>query len=273
MHTTPIFIGGLMKSGTTLLRALVSNHSGIFGGLETFWFSDRFAARFHDGASETIHRLFGFFDVPVSEHAALYRQGDDAPAFFNRFMNHCTRRAGKRRWVEKTPDNVRHLDLIQQHWPGSRFLHVIRDPRDVYASWKRNNKYDLATFLAHVAAVEEAAGDRLGRSGDTYMEVHYEDLVTRPEEIMRRVMTFLEESWEDAVAVNRKGREEFDKVRGLTGKASPTLDSLSKPIFTDSLGRWPQILSSKEIETIETQTAEYGRKSGCFQSPVNEESS
>lgn len=37
-NNSPIFIGGQMKSGTTLVRALLSQHPNIFGGLETHWF-------------------------------------------------------------------------------------------------------------------------------------------------------------------------------------------------------------------------------------------
>ena len=36
--TSPIFIGGLFKSGTTLLRAMLGQHSAIASGLETQWF-------------------------------------------------------------------------------------------------------------------------------------------------------------------------------------------------------------------------------------------
>lgn len=38
VNNAPIFIGGLYKSGTSLLRAMLGQHSNIASGLETFWF-------------------------------------------------------------------------------------------------------------------------------------------------------------------------------------------------------------------------------------------
>ncbi|MDZ7696604.1 MAG: sulfotransferase [Deltaproteobacteria bacterium] len=49
---SPIFIGGLYKSGTSLLRAMLSQHSSIVGGLETFWFDLDFS-----GKTQSIHNV------------------------------------------------------------------------------------------------------------------------------------------------------------------------------------------------------------------------
>jgi len=264
MHD-PIFIGGLMKSGTTLLRALIANHSQIFGGLETHWFAPDFQAHFREIDHPATARLFGFFDVPHGVHAELVEDAADGTDFFAAFMDYCTRRAGKQRWVEKTPGNVNHLATILARFPGARFLHVLRDPRDVYASWKKNDKYDLDTFLDHALGIEACLASRLGHDDAVYREVSYEALVRDPEAEMRAVTAFVGAPWEDAVARNDKGEAEYRKVLDLTGKASATLESLAKPIFTDSIGRWRDLLSAEEIDRIEDRLAGYIAKTRCLE--------
>jgi len=260
----PIFIGGLMKSGTTLLRALTANHAHIFGGLETHWFALEFQEHYRDPEAPAVNRLFGFFDVPLAEHARLVAGTVDGTEFFGRFMDLATQRAGKQRWVEKTPGNVLHLGTIFARFPGSRFLHMIRDPRDVYASWKKNGKYDLDIFMEHAKRIEGCLSTRLGAGDAGYKEVRYEDLVRDPETVMRMVMAFLDEPWEEAVAVNDKGREEYERVLNMTGKASATLASLSKPIFTDSMGRWRDLLTAAEADRIVTGLSSYIEKTNCL---------
>lgn len=260
----PIFIGGLMKSGTTLLRALIANHSHIFGGLETHWFALDFQENYRDPESAPVKRLFGFFDIPLEQHRVLIEGTADGTDFFGRFMDFAAERAGKQRWVEKTPGNVLHLGSIFARFPGARFLHMIRDPRDIYASWKKNNKYSLDIFIEQTQGIEGCLSTYLGGGDASYKEIRYEDLVRDPETVMRMVMAFLEEPWEDAVAINDKGREEYDRVLEMTGKSSATLESLSKPIFTDSMGRWREILTENEADRIVAALPNYIEKTHCL---------
>lgn len=260
----PIFIGGLMKSGTTLLRALVANHPQIFGGLETHWFGDEFRKHWRDADAPSVSRLLNFFEVAPSAYADLLDGCADPFVLLGRFMAHCAHRSGASRWVEKTPGNVVHTDLIEQHWPDALFIHVIRDLRDVYASWKKNQKYDLDRFVSDVHAITDHLGPRLGNPAGAYHEVRYRDLVLEPRATMEEVITFIGEPWVDGIEINRKGREEHDRVKATTGKSSPTLDSLAKPIFTHSLGQYETILSSEECSRIENELSDYIAKTKCF---------
>ena len=162
--------------------------------------------------------------------------------------------------MEKTPGNVNHVDTILKRFPGCCFLHVLRDPRDVYASWKKNGKYDLDTFINHALAIEADLGDRLGHDDARYREVSYEALVADPRAEMMAVMAFIGAPWEEAVAHNHKGKREYEKVLDLTGKVSTTLESLAKPIFTDSIGRWQELLTGGEVARIEAELAGYIEK-------------
>jgi hypothetical protein len=264
MSAGPIFIGGLMKSGTTLLRAMLGRHPGLFGGLETHWFTADFAQGWRDARSPSITRLLAFFDMDEADHEAVAAGAGDAAGYLDAFMARCAARAGKPRWVEKTPGNVLHLDAIAARWPGARVLHMIRDPRDVYASWKKSHKYDLDRFLADAAAIERALGDRLGTSDAGYLEVHYEDLVRAPRAAMEAVLAFAGEPWADGIDDYQGTAGEYEKVERVTGKASPTLASVARPIFQDGVGQWRAVLTAEEVAAIESRLGDYAARTGAY---------
>ena len=253
--TAPIFIGGLMRSGTTLLRVLVARHSAIFGGLETFWFDPEALARWREPDGPRQRLLREFFEVGAADFERLKAGRADGVAFFDAFMDFCAHRAGRRRWVEKTPDNVLHLDLIRRHWPDATFLHVRRDLRDVYASWKLNKKASLAGFIEKVHAVQAAVGPLAGRRTDFYMEVAYGALTAEPARTMREVCAHVGETFEPAMTEYPGDDVEYTKVKQATGKESTTLRSLTRPIFRDSVGQWRQVLAPDEVATLERELA------------------
>lgn len=86
--------------------------------------------------------------------------------------------------LEKTPENAKHIPLIKHLVPDARFIHIVRDGRDVVASlvaasssWGgRWAPADLraaaAMWREHVLGARSAAGD------DRYIEVRYDDLLT-----------------------------------------------------------------------------------------------
>ena len=249
-----------MKSGTTLLRSLLSNHSHLFGGLETHWFEQSFIDFYRDPSSPVIEKLLAFYGMSRADYNAILSIEEKPLNVFTLFMDCNTRRAGKRRWVEKTSGNLNHTKLIRKTWPDARLIHIIRDLRDVYASWKRNKKYDLDTFVRHVNQVEAGLGSLLGTANEWYLELRYESLVADPVRVMGKIIQFVGEEWEDAVAINSKGREEFHTVLNITGKASGTLDSLSKSIFSSSVGSWKKTLTTEEEEKLKILTKSYREK-------------
>ena len=82
MSRAPIFIGGMFKSGTSLLRAMLGQHSAIASGLETYWFDWSWSARESDNMKMMYGRLAHFFDMSVAEVSAMARrsQGLDGGA-------------------------------------------------------------------------------------------------------------------------------------------------------------------------------------------------
>lgn len=256
-NTSPVFIGGLMKSGTSLLRKLIASHPRIFGGLETFWFSEDFVKNWKETEAKRIKWFIKFYNITEKEYFEYVDKANDAYHFFDLLMDYLTKRAYKNRWVEKTPDNAKHIDLIFKKWPTSKFIYVSRDLRDCYASWKKNKKYNLSRFSKDLNIIE--AQLLCFWNDDRLLHVKYEDLVTDTENVLKEVFTFLNEEYIQGLEQYSGDDSDYKKVKNVTGKESSTAVSLSKPIFTSSIGQYNEILEEGEVSLIESKFQSYKR--------------
>jgi hypothetical protein len=258
----PIFIGGMFKSGTTLLRAMLGQHSAIASGLETYWFDWDWSQRDSAEMRHTLERLAGFFDMSAEAVIASARSAATPEAFLSALMDELARKEGKSRWAEKTPGNIAHIDRIWKAWPDAQVVHIIRDPRDIFASLVEAKKWDSATEFADRWAETIGRGERLLAElkppARSYMAIRYEDLIVVPEATMRRVMAFLREPWEPQVAAFGGRSEDFEKVLEATGKASTTLERLKEPLTGERVGIWPQVLSQAQLAEIRQAVAARG---------------
>ena len=117
----------------------------------------------------------------------------------NAIFTEYAKRKGKVRWGDKTPSHVMELDVIWKLFPDCRVVHLVRDGRDVALSMRR-----VDWGSSHIPRVAEnwrwmtTLGRKMGAFlGDRYCEVHYEDLVTKPEETLRSICAFLEEPYHE----------------------------------------------------------------------------
>ena len=121
----PIVLGGCGRSGTTLLRMMLDSHRRICCGPE----SSLFRRRALD--PEALADRFGF---PREAVRAIYEASRSRPAFIEGFAALCMQQAGKQRWAEKTPRNISRIGEVFRWFPEARFIHVLRDGRDVACS-------------------------------------------------------------------------------------------------------------------------------------------
>lgn len=256
----PIFIGGLMKSGTTLLRALLGQHPRLYASFETHWFEEAIRDGWQHPDSKRMGLLLSLLNINEREYSEICEEKRRRPnrEFIDVVMQFCTEREGKARWVEKTPDNIRYWSLIREIWKEPTLIHVTREYKDIYASWKVRRGDSLETFLAAAKRAYDDIRPLMGRESPGYFEIDYLDLVRNTEDTMRRVLKILGEEWTASCATLdvEHGRQERTKFKELMGRESWTFVSLSKPIFEDSIGQWREHVSSDEAARIESELAE-----------------
>lgn len=262
----PIFIGGLMKSGTSLLRVLLGQHPQIFAGFETHWFEDAIRRDWADPDSRRMGFLRDFFELDDETYARLCAAKSSAPdrEFIDIVLCEAAARAGKPRWAEKTPANIRHWPLIQSLWPDAKLIHVTREYRDCFASWKARRGDSLDEFLESAKHAYDAIDPLLGTTTESYMEIDYTELVGDTETAMRRVLAFCELAWDARCAAidTEATSRERDTVKQVTGRDSKTSISLEKPIFRSSVEQWRDLITTEEARTVRAELAPYYERLG-----------
>ena len=245
--SSPIFVGGCGRSGTTLLRVMLDSHPNICCGPESNLLID-FKATSIVGLAEK----FAVDEGCVRRCAA---QSTYRPQFIDAFLGSVARRQGKARWAEKTPRNVRELKYLFDNFPNARFIHVLRDGRDVTCSLRTHPKFKafggeiVPTGVRHdyVDCVDRWVKDvSMGlewRSDQRVLEVKYEDLVSAPRAEMQRILDFVGEPWDESVLAHTT---QNGVLRDTT--KYPNNQKANESIKKDSIGRWRADLSGDEQE-------------------------
>ena len=251
---TPIIIGGCGRSGTTLMRVILDSHSQIACGPESNVFPS--PNRLNPG-SPGAEKLAKKFDLSSSEMRRLLESSATRAEFAERFFAAYRDQAGKPLWADKTPRNVQVMPYILEHFPEARFVHVIRDGRDVVCSLRTHPRHrvidgqivKLDTWNPIedcVARWVKDVGDGLAYRGDPrYYELKYEDLVTDTEGTLRGLFEFLQLDWEPAVmSFHEVQSSSRDPVKFAQNPEA------TKPLQSSSIGRWKKDLTGDDLDYV-----------------------
>jgi hypothetical protein len=260
----PFFVGS-GRSGTTLLRAMFDSHPAMAVPDEVS-FVVRFArphyarrygwpGTYDPGAAADLvlaNESFRRWGVPAGE-ARSTLTAPPAPTSYaatvRRAFAAYAAHAGKPRYADKTPMHVLHLPRLERMFPEARFVHLVRDGRDVAASyrtvaWGPAGIEDAALLWRRRVAAGRRAGRRLGP--DRYREVHYEDLVRDPEAVLRGLCAFLDLAWDDRLL---RYHERAGEVIAAT-RFPAAHDRLRLPP-TPGLRDWRRDLTGAEVARFE----------------------
>jgi Sulfotransferase family len=202
------FVVGVGRSGTTLLRLMLDAHPELAIGPETQFVADLIHLEDPVGAILG-SRTWSDFGLDPDEFAR--RAADrDLAGVLRAFYSLYAESQGKRRWGEKTPAYVRNMDSIAAVLPEARFVHLIRDGRDVALSRRKRgmgaDKPMAKTATLWRRRIEDARRQALGLE-DRYLELRYEDLVADPEPPLRRICEFIELDFDPAMLRHEQGAE------------------------------------------------------------------
>lgn len=281
---SPIFILGPGRSGTTLLRSLLSAHSRLAITPETHFLAHATRWGLSQGAPQDFEAYWAdytswlrFKDLDIDADRCRERiesAGNHSfQTIFRSVLAVYQEKSGVARIGEKTPGHSAYIPTLLDWFPDARFLFTQRDPRAVIASqlktWyvkERLSPRSLRQGLLNGTREEELiffANDWVenfqqrwaARANDSrFYKVVYEDLVRDPETEIRSIFTFLDEDFEASVMEQRK--DEFasadsSKQNHIDEWRKGHLGRSAKPISADSLLKWKKDLSSTEVAIIE----------------------
>ena len=225
----PIFIVGLPRSGSTLIEQILASHAEIEGTLELADIARLFAGLYNARSDP---------DEPENPGALARLTARDCLDLGRRYLDD-TRiyRRGKRRYfIDKMPNNFRHVGFIHLILPNARIIDVRREPLACCVS---NFKQLFAGGQDFTYSLED-----LGRYYQTYLQlmrhwdrvlpgrvhrIQYEDVVADLEGSVRRLLEYCGLGLEPACL-------EFHQNRRNIG--TPSSEQVRQPIFRSGLDEW-----------------------------------
>jgi hypothetical protein len=240
MDSAQIFVGGEGRSGTTLLRVMLDAHPAIACGPESHFLVDPEFERFHRHFRGKWWKRAEGYGYGAAEIDDLFREF--ARNWFETYM----RRQGTRRWADKTPQTIRILPYLWELFPTAKFVHMIRDGRDVACSivpqrWGPDNVKDAARRW--VSCIE--AGVKQRGDAERYMEIRYEDLVLHAERELRRLCAWIGEPFDPAML------DYHAKDHDLAPRTESSADQVDKPLYTSAIGRFRRDLAPRDLRKFE----------------------
>lgn len=263
MSDGPIILTGADRSGTTLLYALLASHSDVSMVRRTNmwrWFYGRYGDLAEpanlDACLSTMLRYPRLGVLEPDADAIRKEFGRRAQTYGQLFAvmheQHAARR-GRKRWGDKSLHTEHHAAAIFGELPEARILHMVRDPRDRYASITRRYESGgkaakgLGAAMGRWRASVRAGERHVATFGeDRYALVRYETLATSPEATLRTICEFLELPYEPQMlgmggvsdAADYSGNSSFERIE-------------PGEISTRSIGRFSRTLDAKTIALIE----------------------
>ncbi|HET7479282.1 MAG TPA: sulfotransferase [Rubrobacteraceae bacterium] len=263
-----VFIVGCPRSGTTLLRRMIDAHSEVAIIDETRWIAAFFERR-NGLTSEGMvtpklidelleYDRFAKLEIGRKELENLLRDGPPIsyPDFVAGIFDLYGRRRSKYLVGDKTPRYARRIPELHALWPHAKFVHIIRDGRDValsvlnwkkadralgrFSTWGRDSLTTVALWWELHLLLARETGSSL--SPELYYEMQYEALISDTTNECKKLCKFLKIPYQDAMLRFHEGRERTDP--GLDAKKA------WRPV-TAGLRDWKTQMSDADMERFE----------------------
>ena len=224
----PIFIVGLPRAGSTLLEQILSSHSQVDGTLELpniLSLSQRLRRRARQGTASAYPQLLAEladeeleeFGRKFIEDTRIHRQ--DAPFF-----------------IDKMPNNFRHIGLIHLILPNAKIIDARRHPmaccfsgfKQLFAEGQEFS-YDLEDLGAYYRDYVELMDHWDAVLPGMVLRVQYEDVVNDTAGQVERILDYCDLPHEDACV------RFYETKRSVR---TPSSEQVRQPIFTSGLEQW-----------------------------------
>ena len=222
----PVFIVGMVRSGTTLVEQILSSHPDVYGAGELPDIT---------GITRALPGFLGTGDCYPECMLRLTQEAADVMA--RRYIDRLAQIApNATRVTDKLPGNFMYLGLIESLFPGARVIHCMRDPVDTclsayFQDFSNNHPYayDLSNLGAFYRGYLKLMAHWRKVIHLPLLEIKYEDLIADQERVTRSLVEFCGLEWDNRCL-------QFHETRRFVGTASN--DQVNRPLYKHSVGRW-----------------------------------
>lgn len=256
MENQLIFIGGVPRSGTTLVQKVLGLNTQLYAGPEfdhlqaTCNLYKQYKAGLENERQINFYTLEGIKKVFQNLIVDALHDVNKGKEFS--FLS------------EKTPSNVLVFDTLAEIFPSAKFILVIRDPRGSIGSFKkvsaRAKKYGDSVPVGNNLFDDLSMIKRYLNKGYSFYKKHpqnchviyYEDLLANPEFSIKQLCTFLGIPYErQMLNLDSEGtHKDFVKNDNPTARAWVSPNAHKKNIARENIKDWERELSRREIHAI-----------------------
>ncbi len=261
----PILLTGADRSGTTLLFGLLGSHPDVAMVRRSNlwrWFDRRFGDLGDPANLEALLDALSRYprlgalqpDWDSIHRRAVAMRPPSYGAVFRLLFEDMAMRRAVGHWGDKSLHHEHHADRIFDAWPDASMIHVVRDPRDRYASVsRRHSRTGKGEGTKRMASINGRwldsieAGERNRKvHGSRYRVIRYEDVAREPEASMRTLCTFLSLEYDPSMLrltalsdhQDAEGNSTFEQFQPQT-------------ISTRPIGRYREVLDPDEVASVE----------------------
>ncbi|AQT69603.1 Sulfotransferase domain protein [Anaerohalosphaera lusitana] len=258
-----IIIGGLPRSGSTLLRFMLDAASTIISGPETAFFTQplfqqqatiaRLAQRLADKLNICPERLTeAVITAPTSCQA--YDSISDLMGENAGISKPC--------WAEKSPRNCFSYHRLHAENPNFYFISTIRHGLDVVTSVVKNHPNNANQYWCPIQRYVDTMLAIYSFKSPRHLIVKYEDMVTSPQKTMNQIFAFLGLKYEDHIIQSFR---QPASTRDLTKVHQP---KLKQEISSDWINRWKALQHSERVnEFMQHSKAVYWLEHSGYELP------
>ena len=272
----PFFIVGSGRCGTTLLRVLIEKDRKICIPPESGWSFEKSVQFFlrkpnlsNGDWNRTVNRIFDIYEsdqnwkywnINLRENARKINEIKKEQRSFQTIIQYIYQSYSEitkpevSLWGDKNPYMVFALKYILKTFPGARIINLIRDGRDVVASWKSTGlKYSNLGDICNRWnwSIKEAEKYKK-KFPDQIIFIKYEDLVERTSITLDKIFNHLDICYDPVTDLrNSSIREDLNQ---------PHLKKSKNEITGDNIGNWKNILSEKEVILIKPKISQFLEK-------------
>ncbi|MBL3563681.1 sulfotransferase [Rhodovulum sulfidophilum] len=279
---SPVFVVGNPRSGTTLFRLILTAHSKVGIAPETAFiirlypryghvkrFDERTLDRFEADLNRTSIDLESHWKTTIRDLFA--RKEDFVGRSYPEVCAQLYRNFHKVRglgpveiWGDKNNAYGNYLDVLNHLFPTARFIHVVRDGRAVFNSYKKLPKNEAhkyapalprdarAVSLRWVDMVSRIDRQLARKAPGRHLAVRYEDVLQNFQPTMDKVCAFMGLEYQEAM----RGFDQLNRKFELEPHEYGWKENTFKPLDPDKTSSWRTELGLEEIAIFERESAE-----------------
>jgi len=252
--SAPFFIVGVQRSGSTLLRLILNAHSQIAIPEEARFLTPILKKKYIyqpfqgkqlkllvEYLTKVPHFKLWNYDASLFIENLKKKKKITLREFIEELYSSYCKYEGKQLWGDKSLF-FNWIDILYTLFPEAKFIHIVRDGRDVFNSWRKidplmNNVAVAALDWSFKLSRIERSFSKLPKSN--YMTLRYEDLLSEPEESVKSICNFIGVSYEPAML------EFYKTSHYYIGEHHSEL--IFGPLKKDNCYKWKKTLTKREI--------------------------